>query len=160
MSVSKIAPNEPTPALFTKMSRCPELATAVSMRPWITPGSQTSATTATALPPAAAIRSVLSFIAVSVLPQRTTWAPAAPRLSAIALPIPLDDPVTTAVRSFRSGEIVTTESSVVRARLSLEAKVWWSVRHSVELAHCSLRFRNRDHCALESLSLKLFKWLP
>jgi hypothetical protein len=55
-----------------------------------------------ARPPAATIRVALSCIADSVRPLRNTCAPLAPIRSAMARPIPLEAPVTTAVCPERS----------------------------------------------------------
>ena len=78
-------------------SRWPVSATAVSTRPWTTPGSRTSPTTIVAPPPDASMRARGLLHGDSVRPHSTTWAPSAPSRSAIARPMPLDAPVTTAV---------------------------------------------------------------
>src|SRR5580704_16759329 len=58
---------------------------------------RTSRTWASPLPPAALILDSDSAMGSGVRPPRTTWAPAEPRDSAMARPIPLEAPVTTAV---------------------------------------------------------------
>ena len=84
--------------MFTMMSRRPVSRTArvdQLLAPAAT--SRTSRATTLARPPAASMRAFDASIASRVRPARKTWAPAAPRRSAIARPMPLDAPVTIAV---------------------------------------------------------------
>src|SRR5262245_61470326 len=90
------------------MSSRPVSRTARSTSPCTADTSRTSSTTTVPRPPAASMRARDASIASCVRPARNTCAPAAPRVSAIARPMPLDAPVTTAVLPARAGlELMT-----------------------------------------------------
>jgi hypothetical protein len=110
-------PSHDTPALFTITSSRPVAATAASTSAWTAAGSRTSATWYSAEPPAAAMRSAASFSAASVRPDSTTWAPAPPSRSATARPMPLEAPVTTAVRPVRSVSVMGRSSRRAQAKM-------------------------------------------
>ncbi len=90
------------PALLTMTSRRPVSATARSTRARTWAGSRTSVVSVVHDPPAASMAALVASMADCVRPQMATWAPAAPSRSAMARPMPLDAPVTTAVFPDRS----------------------------------------------------------
>src|SRR5213594_3324121 len=88
------------PALLTRMSRRPKLATVVSMRRSTSVASLTSATTARLLPPAATIAEAVVCVVSRLRPFTVTAAPAPAKPSAIARPRPRLLPVTMATFPF------------------------------------------------------------
>ena len=84
------------PALLMTASSPPIAAAAASTTACALSGSETSPTTATAVPPAAVIRSTVSFVRASSRPPQATAAPSAANRTATSRPIPLEAPVTSA----------------------------------------------------------------
>ncbi len=87
------------PALFTTTSTGPHALVAASKAAATWAGSVTSAGTATAWPPSATIRAAASSSSARRRATRATRAPAAPKATAVARPMPLDAPVTSTERS-------------------------------------------------------------
>src|SRR5918995_1596629 len=85
-----------TPALLTRISTLPNSSTAFWISPCAWLSSVTSQTAASTRPPLPLIRSTRSASRSSLLAATTTTAPSAASASAVASPMPLEAPVTTA----------------------------------------------------------------
>ena len=99
---SVILPESPSPALLTSTSRDPSSPTA---RPTIAstePLSETSVSTASATPPEAEILRCSASSLSTALEASTTEAPRDASSLAVASPMPLEAPVTTATLPFRA----------------------------------------------------------
>lgn len=106
-----------TPALLKAASTLPKVAAAVSKRFSTAAGSVTSV--ATNSPPTASAAAAPASAFVSAM---TTWAPSEASRLAVASPIPLAPPVTTAVRPGSRRQMIAESSwveAVCRAFMSL-----------------------------------------
>src|SRR5262245_53736935 len=95
-SVSITVPEEPMPALLTRMSRVPKAATVSFTTRRQSPSRETSAACARARAPASAMLLATSCAASSERSTSATDAPSRPKASAVARPIPEPAPVTSA----------------------------------------------------------------
>src|SRR5215210_2716820 len=93
---SEILPDKPNPALLTSTSSDPNSPTALQTIASTEPLSETSVSTARAAPPEAEISRRKSSSLPTALEASTTEAPRAASSMAVASPMPLDAPVTTA----------------------------------------------------------------
>src|SRR5579875_21693 len=108
----------PALALLNAASSRPYLSTAASTRSRTEPASDTSARTAAAWPPRASIRFATDSRAAASRAARTTAAPAAANASAVAAPIPLLAPATSATcpssgRPYGAAGVSATAADVV-----------------------------------------------
>jgi hypothetical protein len=106
-----------TPALLKTRSAGPQVCSTVAAAASIDAWSVTSTVSASAVPPAARI-SATSFSSMS--PRRASTATLAPREAsslAVARPMPLEAPVTTAIRLFSWVMIVLLEMPVSETEL-------------------------------------------
>ncbi len=103
-------PKSPKPALLIMTSSRP----VASAAPWIQPCSAAlsvmSNEAISAVPPAASMVAFDSSMGSVLRPIKKTWAPIEPRCSAMARPMPLEDPVTQTVRPATGRVVVMADS--------------------------------------------------
>ena len=90
-----------TPALLYKMSRPPQLSTAILTMASTWPASRTSTVAGSAVPPAAVIASTVSAAPSALLSATTTLAPSAANRWQAMRPMPAPPPVMMAILSSR-----------------------------------------------------------
>src|SRR5487761_293059 len=100
-----------TPALLTRMSTRPNLSRVARTRPLTSDDIDTSARIESPSPPLLLIESTTAWASRSLPTQLTvTFAPSAAKRSAIALPIPREEPVTIATLPSSLFSVISTPS--------------------------------------------------